>query len=62
MIAVGIRTGDRTHHQDQFILSKSFSVIKISVSNPQNPMPDEELVELDIFISSSLISVLIPWV
>ena len=36
-----IHMGDKTHHHDQSILSRSFNVTKTTVSNPVKPIPLE---------------------
>ena len=47
----GIQIGLRTHIQLHEIISNNFKVIKIKVSNPQNPTPQFVFAELLLFIS-----------
>ena len=37
--AVEIHIGDKTHHQDQSILSNNFNIINTIVNTPTNPIP-----------------------
>jgi len=45
-----IHNGDSTHHHDQAIYPKSLRVINTMVSNPENPIPLDELDDCDIII------------
>jgi len=40
-IAKLIQSGEKTHHQDQSILSKSLNITKTMVSRPGKPIPAE---------------------
>ena len=47
--AVLIQSGDNTHSQLQLITPQSLSVIKISVSKPEKPMPLEATAFFELF-------------
>ena len=54
-IAIGIHSGERTHHQDQVIVPISFRMIKTMARRPTNPIPPLEELD-DVLINySSLI-------